>query len=195
MTVMYCPSCHKKVQSSFAKCPYCAMSFIKESALEIKSSQGSLILSKVKKITVISLSILGVLFILFIVWATNSTPSFTPSSTSTSEEYTNQNEEAEPEPYLEKEQSEIAIPMSDEHENNRYFLLSRTSEGNIERIIYLRKGTEYDVYGKMEINCRENKIRKASTEDQTSLDSLDIGDWYTPTPDWTDNDIVSFICN
>jgi hypothetical protein len=192
---MYCPSCHKKVQSSFAKCPYCAMSFIKESALEIKSSQGSLILSKVKKFTVISLSILGVLFILFIVWATNSTPSFTPSSTSTSEEYTNQNEEAEPEPYLEKEQSEIAIPMSDEHENNRYFLLSRTSEGNIERIIYLRKGTEYDVYGKMEINCRENKIRKASTEDQTSLDSLDIGDWYTPTPDWTDNDIVSFICN
>jgi hypothetical protein len=171
------------------------MSFIKESALEIKSSQGSLILSKVKKFTVISLSILGVLFILFIVWATNSTPSFTPSSTSTSEEYTNQNEEAEPEPYLEKEQSEIAIPMSDEHENNRYFLLSRTSEGNIERIIYLRKGTEYDVYGKMEINCRENKIRKASTEDQTSLDSLDIGDWYTPTPDWTDNDIVSFICN
>jgi hypothetical protein len=68
----------------------------------------------------------------------NSTPSFTPSSTSTSEEYTNQIEEVEPEPYLEKEQSEIAIPMSDEHENNRYFLLSHISQGNIESIIFER---------------------------------------------------------
>ena len=59
----------------------------------------------------------------------------------------------------------------------------------------MRKGVESDVYGKMEINCKKNKIRKASTEDQTSLDSLDIGNWYTPTPNWTDNDIVSFICN
>ncbi len=195
MTVMYCPSCHKKVQSTFAKCPYCSMSFVKKSALEPKSYLGSSIFSKLKKFTLISLSILGGLFILLLVVTINSTPSFTPSSTSTSEEYTNQIEEVEPEPYLEKEQSEIAIPMSDEHENNRYFLLSHISQGNIESITYLRKGVEYDVYGKMEINCKKNKIRKASTEDRTSLDSLDIGNWYTPTPDWTDNDIVSFICN
>ena len=195
MTVMYCPSSHKKVQSTFAKCPYCSMSFVKKSALEPKSYLGSSIFSKLKKFTLISLSILGELFILLLVETINSTPSFTPSSTSTSEEYTNQIEEVEPEPYLEKEQSEIAIPMSDEHENNRYFLLSHISQGNIESITYLRKGVEYDVYGKMEINCKKNKIRKASTEDRTSLDSLDIGNWYTPTPDWTDNDIVSFICN
>lgn len=195
MTVMYCPSCHKKVQSSFAKCPYCSMSFMKQSAIEPKSSQGSSIFSKLKKFALISLSVLGGVFILLIVWTINSTPSFTPSSTSTSEEYTNQTEEAEPEPYLEKEQSEIAIPMSDEHENNRYFLLSSNNDHGIVKIKYMRKGVESDVYGKMEINCKKNKIRKASTEDQTSLDSLDIGNWYTPTPNWTDNDIVSFICN
>ena len=106
MTVMYCPSCHKKVQSTFAKCPYCSMSFVKKSALEPKSYLGSSIFSKLKKFTLISLSILGGLFILLLVVTINSTPSFTPSSTSTSEEYTNQIEEVEPEPYLEKEQSE-----------------------------------------------------------------------------------------
>lgn len=99
---MYCPSCHKKVQSSFAKCPYCSMSFIKQSAIEPKSYPDSSIFSKLKKFTLISLSVLGGLFILLIVVTINSTPSFTPSSTSTSEEYTNQSEEAEPEPYLEK---------------------------------------------------------------------------------------------
>lgn len=202
MPVMYCPSCHKKVQSSFIRCPYCSMSFVKQSTIEPKSSQSSpnsSIFSKVKKFAIISLSVLGGLFILLIVLTINSISSSTPSSTS--EEYTNQVEEPESEIYQEKDQSEIEtpirIPMSDKHEKNRYFLLSRTSEGNFERITYLRKGDEADVYGKMEINCSRKKIRKFSTEDKTSIDSINLADddWRTPTPDWTDNDIFNFICN
>lgn len=93
------------------------------------------------------------------------------------------------------ETSRTAIPMSDESENGRYFLLTRISEDGVEKITYTRLGSENDVYGKMEIKCSKNLIRKVSTEDANSLDSLDLGDWYTPTPDWTDNDIVTFICS
>lgn len=95
----------------------------------------------------------------------------------------------------EKEKSVIRIPMSHENEDNRYFLISRLNKDGIEKIKYMRKGGESDVYAKMDINCSKNKIRKNSTEDEASLESLDLGDWLTPSPDWTDKDIVNFICN
>lgn len=88
----------------------------------------------------------------------------------------------------------IKIPMSDAHENNRYFIISRLNKNGIEKIKYLRRGNESDIYGKMDINCSRNKIRKNSTEDATNLESLDLGDWLTPSPDWTDKDIMNFIC-
>lgn len=88
----------------------------------------------------------------------------------------------------------IAIPMSDSFENGRYFLTSQVTEDGIESIEYIRKGNESDAYGKMQIKCSNNEIRKHSTDNPETLKSLDLGDWYTPTPDWTDQDIVNFIC-
>lgn len=86
------------------------------------------------------------------------------------------------------------IPMSDTHENGRYFLTSHTTKDGVENVEYIRKGNESDAYGIMQIKCSDNQIRKNSTDNPEVLQSLDLGDWYTPTPDWTDKDIFNFIC-
>jgi len=86
------------------------------------------------------------------------------------------------------------IPMSDSHENGRYFLTSHTTENGVENVEYIRKGNESNAYGRMQIKCSNNEIRKHSTDNPKALQSLDLGDWYTPTPDWTDKDIFNFIC-
>jgi len=89
----------------------------------------------------------------------------------------------------------ISIPMSDSFENGRYFLTSQTTENGIENIEYIRKGSENTSYAKMEIRCSDNQIRKYSADSANALESADMGDWITPTPDWTDQDIVNFICS
>lgn len=90
----------------------------------------------------------------------------------------------------------ISIPMQDSNENNRYYLTSHNQDIDFHTITYIRLGNESDSFGKMEINCTENIIRKTSVADQTQILSpnLDLGPWYTPTPDWTDQDIYNFIC-
>ena len=90
---------------------------------------------------------------------------------------------------------EISIPMSDSHENGRYFLLSQTAEDGIETIEYVRKGDTGKSYGKMQINCATSEIRKYSSSSLESLSNADLGEWVAVTPDWTDEDIVTFICN
>lgn len=87
------------------------------------------------------------------------------------------------------------IPMSDSNENGRYFLTSHTTGDGIENVEYIRRGNESDAYGKMQIKCLSNEMRKNSTDNINSLEVMDLGDWYTPTPDWTDKDIFNFICN
>lgn len=87
------------------------------------------------------------------------------------------------------------IPMSDSNENGRYFLTSHSTEDGIENVEYIRRGNESDAYGKMQIKCLNNEMRKNSTDNINSLETMDLGDWYMPTPDWTDQDIVNFICN
>lgn len=86
------------------------------------------------------------------------------------------------------------IPMSDSHENGRYFLISHTTENGIEYVEYIRKGNENDAYGKMQIKCSNNQMKKHSSDNYESLQLANLGDWYTPTPDWTDKDIFNFIC-
>lgn len=88
-----------------------------------------------------------------------------------------------------------SIPMSDSNENGRYFLTAHTTENGIENVEYIRRGNENDAYGKMQIKCSNNEMRKNSTDSPESLVAMDLGDWYTPTPDWTDKDIFNFICN
>lgn len=87
------------------------------------------------------------------------------------------------------------IPMSDSNENGRYFLTSQKTEDGIESIEYMRKGNDNISYAKMEIRCSDNQIRKYSADSANALESADMGDWITPTPDWTDQDIVNFICS
>lgn len=88
----------------------------------------------------------------------------------------------------------IPIPMSDSFENGRYFLTSQTTENGIENIEYIREGNDNTSYAKMQIKCSENQVKKYSADNADALHSADMGDWITPTPDWTDQDIVNFIC-
>ncbi len=87
------------------------------------------------------------------------------------------------------------IPMSDSFENGRYFLTSQSTDNGNENIEYIRKGNDSTSYAKMEIRCADNQIRKYSADNADALQSANMGDWITPTPDWTDQDIVNFICN
>lgn len=90
---------------------------------------------------------------------------------------------------------EVSIPMSDSHENGRYFLTSRNTENGIETIEYVRKSEASNSYGKMQINCASRKIRKYSSSSIDDLSNADLGEWITVEPGWTDEDIVTFICN
>lgn len=106
--------------------------------------------------------------------------------------------EVKPEPEVQDSapnNESISIPMSDSFENGRYFLTSRATENGIENIEYIRKGNDNTSYAKMEIRCSDNQIRKYSADNANALQSADMGDWVTPTPDWTDQDIVNFICS
>lgn len=86
------------------------------------------------------------------------------------------------------------IPMSDSFENGRYFLISHITESGLENVEYMRKSNDNISYGKMEIRCSDNQIRKYSADNADALQSANMGDWITPSPDWTDQDIVNFIC-
>lgn len=88
----------------------------------------------------------------------------------------------------------VSIPMSDSFENGRYFLTSQTIENGIENIVYMREGDDNTSYAKMQIKCLDNEIKKYSADNSNALQSADMGDWFTPTPGWTDQDIVNFIC-
>jgi hypothetical protein len=84
--------------------------------------------------------------------------------------------------------------LSGSGEDGRYFLISHFASYGIENVKYARRGNESDSFGEMQIDCTNHKVRKTSSENLDALTSADLGDWYTPTPDWTDQDIVNFIC-
>lgn len=84
--------------------------------------------------------------------------------------------------------------LSGSGEHGRYFLLLHVTYDDTEHIKYMRRGNESDAYGQMHINCTDNKIIKNSSERLDALKLESSGSWHTPIPDWTDQDIVNFIC-
>lgn len=186
MALINCPECAKQISDQTNACPYCSYLLknhkydpLSTPIVEDELQDKNYAFRSVTTILVIIIAII-------LVYQCQSNYSDFENQARANSESSNT---------IKHENESIAIPMSDEHENNRYFLLSSNNDHGIVKIKYMRKGVESDVYGKMEINCKKNKIRKASTEERASLDSLDIGDWITPYSKWTDSDIVSFICN
>lgn len=180
MSLMSCSNCRRSIDSKFVKCPYCGTPTDKSNIREIDSELKASINKGVNNILkVLAIGFAGILVGILVLSLLFSNDIEAPRN-NTSEL---------------SQKSYTLIPMSDNHENGRYFLISKVVENKVIKIKYLRKGVESDVYGKMEIRCQNNKIRKTSTDDEASLDSQDIGDWYTPTSNWTDNDIISFVCN
>ncbi|WP_201527419.1 hypothetical protein [Psychrobacter frigidicola] len=94
--------------------------------------------------------------------------------------------------------SYIPIPMllTGAGEDGHYFLISHTTNNGIEEIKYMRKDNVFDSYGKMEIKCLDNEIRKYSANSLSGLQSANMGEWYkiSPEADWTEQDIVNFVC-
>lgn len=96
----------------------------------------------------------------------------------------------------------VPIPMllAGNGEDGRYFLIAHRQQDGIDEIDYVRTRNEAIsdqtvTYGRMQLKCGANKIRSNSSDQLEHLDTIDLGKWYTPTPDWTNKDIYNFICN
>ena len=129
-------------------------------------------------------------------WLINSYDNYTEKASQYSEEQSEPHEESSQveDSLFDSELTQIPMLLSGSGEDGRYFLISHFTSYDLEHIEYVRRGNESDAYGQMQINCTSHEIRKSSSENFKALPSADLGDWYTPTPDWTDQDIVNFIC-
>lgn len=90
--------------------------------------------------------------------------------------------------------AQIPMLIAGSSEDGRYHLISHTTDNGIEYVEYKRKGNTEDSYSKMHISCSDNKMKSYSADSINALQSADMGEWYTPNPDWTDKDIFNFIC-
>lgn len=86
MNAKYCHSCHKQVQVSWVKCPYCESSFTSNNSnhtKHVEPSKNSKVFKEVRKYILIALGIFTGIVILFFLWAINSSPSYTTTSSTT----------------------------------------------------------------------------------------------------------------
>ena len=202
-----CFKCKSKIEDKFSFCPHCGGEILKSPFKQEVSTQQTKGIGWLGYLILIS-----IFFFAYAVIIREDSIGVEHESLSTSAAISQNvpNEAAESDPIADEltldaapaigEESlgiRIAIPMESYGEQNKYFLTSHHKAGELHTITYTRVGNESDVFGKMEINCNEEKIRRTSTEDPFYLTSpdLDLGNWYTPTPDWTDKDIYNFICN
>ena len=93
--------------------------------------------------------------------------------------------------------AEQKIPMSDSYYQGKYFLISNKKSGDINTVVYKAIFKAETIFSKMEINCSSRKIR-AIGEGINRLNTLtefsDKGNWSSPVPKSTRDDVVRFIC-
>ena len=209
MALINCPECSKRISDQSITCPSCGFPTARAVPPPI-SREGSLnnkteLLAKKPQVLqptwkdtfsrrnaialsiVISVSFLGI----FIIGNSEYDEKISHSVPKPPQFNIERNTVEEP---VSTSETFLSIPMSDSFENGRYFLTSLATEEDIENIEYIRKGNDNTSYGKMEIKCSDNQVRKYSADNFNALQSADMGDWFTPAPDWTDQDIVNFVC-
>lgn len=187
MALIDCPECSHKISDQSISCPSCGFVTSKINIVKPSNSvQKSQVRKQKKKAKHYAIQdLIAVLGLIFLVYKL-----VTCSSDSSEETVQVQTEDTMPDSKL----TPIPMLIAGAGEDGRYFLISHNTANSLENIEYLRKGKESDTYGKMQINCSNNKIRKNSTDSAAALDMLDLREWYTPDPNWTDKDIFNFIC-
>lgn len=203
MALINCPECSKSISDQSTACPSCGFptARVVPPPLPQADSDNNDSLAGNRQRQKNSGCSGATIFLLIIIvaigyWLVNAYDSYTEKARQYSEE---QSEPDDKPPQAEDslvDSELIKIPMllSGSGEDGRYFLISRFGSYGIENIKYVRRGNESDAYGSMQIDCTSYDIRKTSSDDLAALTSADLGGWYTPTPDWTDQDIVNFIC-
>ena len=192
MALINCPECSKTISDQSISCPSCGFPTPSE-----QIDNNDLLASSRQRQKNGGCSGATIFLLIIIVaigyWLVSSYNSYTERV----EEYREgQSEFHEESPQIEESVfdtplEKIPMLLSGSSEDGRYFLISHFASHGIENVKYARRGNESDAYGEMQIDCSNNTIRKTSSDDLKALEVADLGGWYTPTPDWTDQDIIN----
>ena len=203
MALINCPKCSKSISDQSTACPSCGFPTARVvlAPLPQADSDNNDSLAGNRQRQKNSGCSGATIFLLIIIvaigyWLVNAYDSYTEKAIQYSEEQSEPNDEPPQvqESVFDSSLTQIPMLLSGSGEDGRYFLISHFTSYGLENVTYARRGNESDAYGEMQIDCTNHKIRKISSENLEALKSADLGDWYTPTPDWTDQDIVNFIC-
>ena len=203
MALINCPECSKSISDQSIACPNCGFPTsraVPPPLPQLDRNSSNALRSRHQRQKNSGCSgasiFLLVIVVVIIYWLDDSYNSYTEKA----ERYsTEQSEFHEDSPQIQESVfdsplEQIPMLLSGSGEDGRYFLISHFASYGIENVKYARRGNESDSYGEMQIDCSNNTIRKTSSDNLKALEVADLGDWYTPTPDWTDQDIVNFIC-
>jgi len=203
MALINCPECSKSVSDQSTACPSCGFPTVRAVPPPLQQADydnnNSLADSRQRqKNNGCSGATIFLLIIIIAIgyWLMNGYDNYTEKSRQYSEEQSEPDKEPPQvqESVFDSPLTQIPMLLSGSSEDGRYFLISHFASYGIENVKYARRGNESDAFGEMQIDCTNDKIRKNSSDNLNALISADLGDWYTPTPDWTDQDIVNFIC-
>ena len=195
MALINCPECSKRISDQSTACPSCGFPTPSE-----QIDNNNLLASSRQRQKNSGCSGATIFLIIIIVligfWLVSAYDGYTEKARQYDEEQSEPDKESPQvqESVFNSPLTQIPMLLSGSGENGRYFLISHFASYGIENVKYARRGNESDAYGEMQIDCANDKIRKTSSDNLEALISADLGDWYTPTPDWTDQDIVNFIC-
>ena len=195
MALINCPECSKRISDQSTACPSCGFPTPSE-----QIDNNNLLASSRQRQKNSGCSGATIFLIIIIVligfWLVSAYDGYTEKARQYNEEQSEPDKESPQvqESVFDSPLTQIPMLLSGSGENGRYFLISHFASYGIENVKYARRGNESDAYGEMQIDCANDKIRKTSSDNLEALISADLGDWYTPTPDWTDQDIVNFIC-
>ena len=195
MALINCPECSKRISDQSTACPSCGFPTPSE-----QIDNNNLLASSRQRQKNSGCSGATIFLIIIIVligfWLVSAYDGYTEKARQYDEEQSEPDKESPQvqESVFDSPLTQIPMLLSGSGENGRYFLISHFASYGIENVKYARRGNESDAYGEMQIDCANDKIRKTSSDNLEALISADLGDWYTPTPDWTDQDIVNFIC-
>ena len=195
MALINCPECSKSISDQSTSCPSCGFPTPSEQMDNNNSLANSRQRQKNSGCSGATIFLI-IIIVLIGFWLVSAYDGYTEKARQYSEEQSEPDKESPQvqESVFDSPLTQIPMLLSGSGENGRYFLISHFASYGIENVKYARRGNESDAYGEMQIDCANDKIRKTSSDNLEALTSADLGDWYTPTPDWTDQDIVNFIC-
>lgn len=195
MALINCPECSKSISDQSTSCPSCGFPTPSEQIDNNNSLANSRQRQKNSGCSGATIFLI-IIIVLIGFWLVSAYDGYTEKARQYSEEQSEPDKESPQvqESVFDSPLTQIPMLLSGSGENGRYFLISHFASYGIENVKYARRGNESDAYGEMQIDCANDKIRKTSSDNLEALTSADLGDWYTPTPDWTDQDIVNFIC-